>query len=107
MDHLCGGLCINTDCPQQDDSAPAIDQPPSRPWTPSYSVTRQGSVSDAGADATEEIPAVATEEPATNGTLSSEKAVEPAVETVTEAATNGNSLAPFPTSDEGKKMSAK
>lgn len=64
-------------------------------------------MSDAGKDDVEETPAVAIEEPATNGTPSSEKTVEPVTATVPEAATNGKSLAPFPTSDEEKKMSTK
>ena len=64
----------------------SAQEPPARPWTPSYSVTRQGPSSDIGAD----------EEPS----ASAEKA-ETAPEGVT---TNGNgaNTQSFPTSEEPK-----
>lgn len=63
----------------------AAEAPPARPWTPSYSVTRQGPGSDVGAD--EEAPA----------SVINEKVEAPAV-----AETNGNGIHEFPSTEEPK-----
>lgn len=61
-------------------------EPPARPWTPSYSVTRQGSGSDISAD----------DKPVT------EKVVQPVSDIVTSGNGNGETIS-FPISLESKE----
>lgn len=62
------------------------EEPPARPWTPSYSVTRQGSGSDISAD----------DKPVT------EKVAEPVSDIATNGNGNGQTIS-FPISPESKE----
>ncbi|KAI0694676.1 hypothetical protein C8T65DRAFT_744303 [Cerioporus squamosus] len=72
--------------------AEAAQEPPARPWTPSYSVTRQGSASDSGAEDDVSVGIKKVEEAASEAPV-----------------TNGNSFDyhDFPSSEEPKRVSAK
>ncbi|KAI9000589.1 hypothetical protein BD414DRAFT_451042 [Trametes punicea] len=82
----------------------AADKPASRPWTPSYSVTRQGSGAAAGADEVDETLS-GLEEQVVNDT--SEKRTDATTPVTVAETTNGQDLHNFPTSDETKKVAAK